>query len=122
MTIGELQNIFLSPSSGARLAPEDFFVLLAAAAGRDKTFLLTHPEYGLDAGSEAKARAFFSRRLTHEPAAYITGRKEFYGGILPSLPIRSSPGRKRNNLSGSCSTKRDKIHVRPTGGKNKKSG
>ena len=79
MTIGELQQIFLVPSFAARIAPEDFFVLLAAAIGKDKTFLLTHPEYALDMDSEEKARGFFLRRLTHEPVAYITGRKEFYG-------------------------------------------
>ncbi|MEK9151351.1 MAG: peptide chain release factor N(5)-glutamine methyltransferase [Patescibacteria group bacterium] len=79
MTIGELQKIFLAPSSEARIAPEDFFVLLAHATGEHKVFLLAHPEYEPDGDSEMRAREFFLRRLNREPVAYITGRKEFYG-------------------------------------------
>jgi release factor glutamine methyltransferase len=79
MTIGELQKQFLAPPLGPRLAPEDFYVLLAHATGWDKTFLLAHPEYALDVPTETKAREFFVRRLSGEPVAYITGHKEFYG-------------------------------------------
>jgi release factor glutamine methyltransferase len=79
MTVGELQTTFLSSSSETRLAPEDFFVLLAEATGKDKTFLLTHPEYVLDAETEATVHKYFDRRLQHEPVAYIVGHKEFYG-------------------------------------------
>lgn len=75
MTIGELQKEFL-PSS---LAPEDFFVLLSAVTGKDKAFLLAHPEHDLDAETEARTREYFARRLKREPVAYIVGHKEFYG-------------------------------------------
>lgn len=78
MTIAELQKEFLS-SGSAHIAPEDFFILLAYATGREKTFLLSHPEYVIDAESESRARDSFSRRLRHEPVAYIVGHKEFYG-------------------------------------------
>lgn len=78
MTVQKLQVEFLQ-SSEARLAPEDFFVLLAHATNKDKTFLLAHPEYALDAATEAKVRGYFTRRLTREPVAYIVGHKEFYG-------------------------------------------
>lgn len=79
MDAGSLQKLFSMPSSGPRLAPEDFFVLLAHATGKSKTFLLAHPEYALDAETEAKAQDYFTRRAQHEPVAYITGHKEFYG-------------------------------------------
>lgn len=78
MTIQGLQNIFLR-SGSCRIAPEDFFVLLAYATGKDKTFLLAHPEYLLDRETETRAREYFARRLKHEPVAYITRHKEFYG-------------------------------------------
>lgn len=78
MTIAGLQQIFLS-SGSAHIAPEDFFILLAHATGEEKAFLLAHPEHTIDAESESRARNFFSRRARHEPIAYITGRKEFYG-------------------------------------------
>lgn len=91
MTVGELQKIFLSSSSEARIAPEDFFVLLAHATGRDKAFLLAHPEHGLDADTEAEVREFFARRLKHEPVAYIVGRKEFYGRDFLVTPATLIP-------------------------------
>ena len=83
MTIGEIRKTFLSSSSGTRLAPEDFYVLLAHASGTSREYLLAHPEYGIDAETEARMRGFFARRLAHEPVAYITGEKEFFG-----LPFR----------------------------------
>lgn len=78
MTIAQLQQEFLS-SGGQRIAPEDFFILLAAATDKEKTFLLAHPEYALDAATGVKIRGFFARRRASEPVAYIVGRKEFYG-------------------------------------------
>lgn len=78
MTIAELQQEFLT-SNEEHIAPEDFFVLLAHATRKEKTFLLTHPEYNLDTTDETVARDFFKRRLKHEPVAYIIGHKEFYG-------------------------------------------
>ena len=61
------------------LAPEDFFILLSHATGKEKTFLLAHPEYILDEKTHALAESFFARRRKHEPVAYIIGEKEFYG-------------------------------------------
>lgn len=78
MTIGDLQKLFLF-SSGARIAPEDFFILLAHATKREKSSLLAHPEYSLDPEEEKTLRNFFERRLQHEPIAYIIRHKEFYG-------------------------------------------
>ncbi|OGI21287.1 MAG: protein-(glutamine-N5) methyltransferase, release factor-specific [Candidatus Moranbacteria bacterium RIFCSPHIGHO2_01_FULL_55_24] len=76
MTVAELQNRFLQSRV---LAPEDFFVLLECATGKDKTFLLGHPEYALSAAELRKAESFFTRRIAHEPVAYIIGSKEFFG-------------------------------------------
>lgn len=74
MSIQELQKQYLP-----KIAPEDFFVLLSAATEKDKTYLFAHPEYRLDEATETQARDFFSRRLQHEPVAYIIGHKQFYG-------------------------------------------
>jgi release factor glutamine methyltransferase len=83
MTVNDLRLLYLSPSASSPLAPEDFYVLLAHASGKSREFLLAHPEHGLDAETEARARAYFARRLSHEPVAYIVGEKEFFG-----LPFR----------------------------------
>ncbi len=62
-----------------RIAPEDFFILLAHATGKEKIFLLTHPDATLSEEAEARATDSLERRLYHEPVAYIVGQKEFYG-------------------------------------------
>ena len=78
MTIAQLQQQFLGAGKN-RIAPEDFFILLAYATNMPKVFLLTHPEYVLEDGTEAKIHHYCTRRLTHEPVAYIIGHKAFYG-------------------------------------------
>lgn len=77
MTIAELQKEFLTGKK--RIAPEDFFILLAKATKKDKVFIISHPEYCISAKCESLARNFFSRRAQSEPTAYILGHKEFYG-------------------------------------------
>lgn len=77
MLVCELQKKFL-PS----LAPEDFILLLAHATGKEKVFLLAHPEYDITQSKETRAKSFFERRLQHEPIALIIGCKEFYGRIF----------------------------------------
>lgn len=74
MTIQELQKNYL-PS----IAPEDFFILLAEATGRNKAFLLAHPEYEPSQEETTLFEGFLRRRKLEEPVAYITGHKEFYG-------------------------------------------
>lgn len=78
MTIAELQQTSLA-SGSRRVAPEDFFILLAHVTRKEKIFLLAHPEYSLNGLEETTMRDFLERRLKHEPVAYIIGHKEFYG-------------------------------------------
>lgn len=78
MTIKQLQQEFLI-SSGKKLTPEDFFILLSHATQKEKVFLLAHPEHNLDKKDVTLAKEYFKRRLEHEPVALITGHKEFYG-------------------------------------------
>ena len=78
MTLQALQKEFFR-SSGKRIAPEDFFILLSAATKKEKAFLLAHPEFILDEKMLSLAKDFFFRRHKHEPVAYILGKKEFFG-------------------------------------------
>lgn len=78
MTITQLQQEFLAPNK-ERIASEDFFILLAHATKKEKSFLLTHSEYSLVAMDEIVVREYFTRRFHHEPVALIVGQKEFYG-------------------------------------------
>lgn len=74
MTISDFQKNFVPA-----IAPEDFFILLSHATGKEKTFLLAHPQYQLTPNETAQAKNYCGRRLKHEPVAYIVGYKEFYG-------------------------------------------
>ena len=53
--------------------------IVGAALGRDRTFLIAHPEYSLTASEIQKAEEFVMRRASREPLQYISGVQEFYG-------------------------------------------
>jgi release factor glutamine methyltransferase len=53
--------------------------LLAHAAGRDRTFLLTHADEELTPAQLSAFRECVARRAAGEPLQYITGRQWFYG-------------------------------------------
>lgn len=60
------------------LPPADTYYLLGFALNRPKEFLLTYPEYELE---DQELKSWYSvreRRIGGEPAAYITGFREFY--------------------------------------------
>jgi release factor glutamine methyltransferase len=63
-------------------------VLLGAALGRSRAWLLAHPEERvLDCEATDRYEAFVTRRAHGEPVAYLLGEKEFW-----SLPLRVGPG------------------------------
>lgn len=53
--------------------------LLQYVIRRDRTFLLSHPEYVLTAEEEDCLRRYVVRRANGEPLQYITGRQAFFG-------------------------------------------
>lgn len=57
----------------------DAEILLAHSLGISRTQLYTQLDKQLDPTAEKTFRALVARRLKHEPVAYITGQKEFYG-------------------------------------------
>ncbi|MDM7923657.1 MAG: peptide chain release factor N(5)-glutamine methyltransferase [Pyrinomonadaceae bacterium] len=64
--------------------------LLAFATGRDRTFLIAHPEYDLTKDEESAFGSVVKRRETREPFQYITGRQEFFGlefAVTPDVLI-----------------------------------
>jgi release factor glutamine methyltransferase len=52
--------------------------LLALALGRDRTFLIAHPEEAVADGDARRFEAFLTRRESREPFQYIAGKQEFY--------------------------------------------
>ncbi len=53
--------------------------LLAFALGKDRTFLIAHPEYQLSSKEETRFREILQRRANREPFQYIIGKQEFFG-------------------------------------------
>ncbi len=81
MRIGELlRDGTESLCAAGSTSPElDAEVLLAAALSADRSALLREPERWVDAGKESAFRHLVERRAAHEPVAYLTGTKDFYG-------------------------------------------
>lgn len=66
----------LSRLSTARLDAE---LLLLRVLGRDRVWLLTHPEATLNLEQLRQYQSWIARRAQHEPIQYILGEQEFYG-------------------------------------------
>jgi release factor glutamine methyltransferase len=62
------------PDSG-----RDAVLLVAFATGRDRTFLIAHPEAAMTPHQTTMLSEIAARRSTREPLQYIIGRQEFYG-------------------------------------------
>lgn len=56
----------------------DIYYLLEYTLKRSKEFIFTYPEYELTPQELKRWLRVIKRRMEGEPAAYITGRKEFY--------------------------------------------
>lgn len=89
MSAGKLRTMLsdatmrLGSSSTAR---RDAELLLMRAAGRDRAWLLTHPETELTAGQITEFEGWVARRARHEPIQYILGEAEFYGLTFQVTP------------------------------------
>ena len=53
--------------------------LVAMAIGRERAFLIAHPEYVLTAEEAGRCAAAIDRRAAREPLQYIRGSQEFFG-------------------------------------------
>lgn len=65
-------------------------LLLQFALGRDKTFLVAHPEYEITGSEEKLYLSALERRSNREPYQYITGKQEFFGlefAVTPDVLI-----------------------------------
>ncbi len=54
-------------------------IILADLLGKDRSYIIAHPEYNLSKGQMLSFTNKLKRREKHEPLAYILGYKEFYG-------------------------------------------
>lgn len=66
-------------SSGIGSARLDVLIMLEDEVGKDRAWLLAHPEYNLNDTHLGRLKKRLARRQKHEPLAYIRGHTEFYG-------------------------------------------
>jgi release factor glutamine methyltransferase len=78
-TIGAALTCGAARLDGFVTARRDAELLLMHATGRDRTYLLTHPEGRLTAEPAAVYEEWLARRARHEPIQYIIGEQEFFG-------------------------------------------
>lgn len=64
---------------GIQTSRLDTLILLEDITGKDRAWLLAHPEFELKPIAIKKLQAMLERRAGHEPLAYIRGKSEFYG-------------------------------------------
>ncbi|MCX6763584.1 MAG: peptide chain release factor N(5)-glutamine methyltransferase [Candidatus Moranbacteria bacterium] len=57
----------------------DLELLIAHTLKKPREFVISHPDYTMTKKQETITKHLISRRLKHEPMAYILGQKEFYG-------------------------------------------
>jgi release factor glutamine methyltransferase len=65
--------------AGQDTAQLDGEVLLSHVVSRDRAWLYTHPEFSLAPEQMDGFVSLVHRRTAHEPVAYLTGHKEFFG-------------------------------------------
>lgn len=76
-------------ASQLRPAPNsnrDAELLLMRALGKDRAWLLTHPEDPIAPNQLAQYKTWINRRQKHEPIQYILGEQEFYGLVFHVTP------------------------------------
>jgi len=106
-------------AAGIGTARLDVLVLLEDTTGKDRAWLLAHPEHELLSKQQAEIEKLLKRRTRHEPLAYIRGKTEFYGrefvltpavleprpesetmiGLLEALPLFQAGGRDPGSVA-----------------------
>lgn len=74
-----IQSTAQLQAAGIATARLDMLVLLADLTGRDRAWLLAHPDAKISSAKWLQLQKKLGRRAKHEPLAYIRGKTEFYG-------------------------------------------
>lgn len=81
----------LLETAGVGTARLDALVLLEDVMGKDRAWLLAHPEHKITAGKVRKLTNLLNRRAEHEPLAYVRKKTEFYGREFIITPAVLEP-------------------------------
>lgn len=77
--------------AGIGTARLDCLVLLEDVTGKDRGYLLAHPESLITSGELSKLTNLLNMRSTHQPLAYVRGKTEFYGRNFIITPAVLEP-------------------------------
>lgn len=69
-------------AAGIASARLDSLILIEDITGRDRTYLLAHPEHALSDAETTELHKKITRRTKHVPIAYIRGSAPFYGRMF----------------------------------------
>lgn len=69
----------------------DALVLLEDVTGRDRAWLLAHPEHEISSEQRSELTKLLNRRSAHEPLAYVRTKSEFYGREFIITPAVLEP-------------------------------
>lgn len=78
-------------SLGIPTARLDTLVLLEDATGKDRAWLLAHPEFTVQGTTLYTLNEQIEKRANHTPLAYIRGKSEFYGREFLVTPDTLQP-------------------------------
>lgn len=74
MTLSDIEREYRN-----QITPEDFLILAAHTLDTTKESVMCEPDTEIESDAETNLRSLLDRRLRHEPVAYLTGHREFYG-------------------------------------------
>jgi len=77
--------------AGVGTARLDALVLLEDVSGRDRAWLLAHPEHELSSAEQSRLTKLLNLRAEHQPLAYVRGKTEFYGRTFVITPAVLEP-------------------------------
>jgi release factor glutamine methyltransferase len=77
--------------AGIATARLDAQVLLEDITGKDRGWLLAHPEFELSTAQAAELKKLLAQRAEHIPLAYVRGKTEFYGREFVITPAVLEP-------------------------------
>lgn len=85
------QAVHILETASVPTARLDGLVLLEDATGKDRGWLLAHPEFELSDKIATKLQKQIEKRASHTPLAYIRGKSEFYGREFIVTPDTLQP-------------------------------
>jgi release factor glutamine methyltransferase len=78
-------------AAGVEAPREDAGILIGHALGRDRGWVLTHPQHAADGSAERCIEALIARRAAREPVSRILGKREFWSLDFELAPETLDP-------------------------------